>query len=215
MIDWMQPLRASQKKNINIEIIRIAFTANRKREIWVEKFLNMRNEQTKTIVVDRVGVNLPTLHRFSCSYWMNSNQTKSEWKTWSRGAIYICRVSSFNDLSLTVHYNYTKIGRFRPILSIRIVLSRFYLLLSHFENFSTWISCLPFALNPGPEMRCLISLMWLPPGNLPPFNHGYRCPIFAWVSSGYIHHLLDPAGKAAKDRLKLIIYLQGNSRQVV
>ena len=73
MIDWMQPQRrASQKKNINIEIIRIAFTANRKREIRVEKFLNMRNEQTKTIVVDRVGVNLPTLHRFSCSYWMNS-----------------------------------------------------------------------------------------------------------------------------------------------
>lgn len=68
MINSMQPLRASQKKNINIEIIRIAFTANRKREISVEKFLNMRNEQTKTIVADRVGVNLPTLHRFSCSY---------------------------------------------------------------------------------------------------------------------------------------------------
>ena len=40
-------------------------------------------------------------------------------------------------------------------------------------------------------------------------------PIFAWVSSSYIHHLLDPARKAAKDRLKLIIYLQGNSRRVV
>ena len=53
----MQPKRASQQKNINIEIIRIAFTANRKREIRVEKFLNMRNEQTKTILVDRVGVN--------------------------------------------------------------------------------------------------------------------------------------------------------------
>ena len=61
----MQPKRASQQKNINIEIIRIAFMANRKREIRVEKFLNMTNEQTKTIVVDRVGVNLPTLHRFS------------------------------------------------------------------------------------------------------------------------------------------------------
>ena len=34
-------------------------------------------------------------------------------------------------------YNYTKIGRFMPILSIRIVLSCFYLLISHFENFST------------------------------------------------------------------------------
>ena len=51
----MQPLRVSQKKNINIEIIRIAFTANRKREIRVEKFLNMRNEQTKTIVVEELA----------------------------------------------------------------------------------------------------------------------------------------------------------------
>ena len=40
-------------------------------------------------------------------------------------------------LSFTVHYNYTKIGRFTPILSRRIVSSCFYLLLSHFEYFST------------------------------------------------------------------------------
>ena len=39
-------------------------------------------------------------------------------------------------LSFTVHYNYTKIGRFTPFLSITIVLSCFYLLISHFENFS-------------------------------------------------------------------------------
>ena len=50
-------------------------------------------------------------------------------------------------LLFTVYYNYTKIGRFTPILSIRIVLSCFYLLISHFENFSTWISSLPFAVN--------------------------------------------------------------------
>ena len=58
------------------------------------------------------------------------------------------RVTKFSIyLSFTVHYNYTKIGRFTPILSIRIVLLCFYLLISHFENFSTWISRLPFALN--------------------------------------------------------------------
>ena len=34
-----------------------------------------------------------------------------------------------NDSSFTVHYNYTKITRFTPILSIRIVLSCFYLLI--------------------------------------------------------------------------------------
>ena len=32
-----------------------------------------------------------------------------------------------------------------PILSIRIVLNWFYLFISHFENFLTWISRLPFA----------------------------------------------------------------------
>ena len=46
-------------------------------------------------------------------------------------------------------------------------------------------------------------------------SHAYWYSIFAWVSSGYIHHLLDPARKAAKDQLKLIIYLQGNSKRVV
>ena len=56
-------------------------------------------------------------------------------------------------LSFNVHYNYTKIGKFKPILSIRIVLCCFYLLISSlFENFSTWISRLPYT-------RCLISLM--------------------------------------------------------
>ena len=51
--------------------------------------------------------------------------------------IHVCRVSTFNDLAFSVHYNYTKIGRFMPILSVRIVLSCFYPLVSHFENFST------------------------------------------------------------------------------
>ena len=42
--------------------------------------------------------------------------------------------------------NFTKIARFTPILSIRIVLNCFYLLISH-ENFSRWISRLAFAVN--------------------------------------------------------------------
>ena len=46
-------------------------------------------------------------------------------------------------LSFTVHYNYTIIGKFTSILSIRIVLNCFYLLIYHFEHFSTWISRLP------------------------------------------------------------------------
>ena len=46
-------------------------------------------------------------------------------------------------LLLTVdHYNYTKIGRFTPILSIGIVLSFFFS-----AHFSTSISRLPFAVS--------------------------------------------------------------------
>ena len=50
-------------------------------------------------------------------------------------------------LSFTVHYSYAKIGRFTPILSVRIVSSYFYLHITHVKNFSTWISRLPFAVN--------------------------------------------------------------------
>ena len=46
-----------------------------------------------------------------------------------------------------VHYNYREISRFPPVSSIRIVLSCFYLLISYFENFSTWTWRLPFAVN--------------------------------------------------------------------
>ena len=50
----------------------------------------------------------------------------------------------------SIYFNWTKIGRLTPILSIRIVLSRLYLLITHFEIFSTtaWIwSRLLFAVN--------------------------------------------------------------------
>ena len=61
-------------------------------------------------------------------------------------------------LSITVHYklNYSEIGRFTAILSITIVLSRFYPLISRFENLSTPISRLPFAVN---AILILISLI--------------------------------------------------------
>ena len=61
-------------------------------------------------------------------------------------------------LSITVHYklNYSEIGRFTAILSITVVLSCFYLLISRFENLSTRISRLPFAVN---AILILISLI--------------------------------------------------------
>jgi len=45
---------------------------------------------------------------------------------------------------LTVYYNFTKIGRFRPILSIR---NYYCLKLFLSAHFSTWIWHLPFAIN--------------------------------------------------------------------
>ena len=40
-----------------------------------------------------------------------------------------------------------EINIFTPVLSIRIVLDNFYLLIFYFEEFSTWIWRLPFAAN--------------------------------------------------------------------
>ena len=50
-------------------------------------------------------------------------------------------------MSFTVHYNYSKISRFTPVLCIRAVLNCFYLLISHFENFSTPVPRLLFAIK--------------------------------------------------------------------
>ena len=50
-------------------------------------------------------------------------------------------------LSFTVHYNYSKISRFMPVLCIRAVLNCFCLLISHVENFSTPVPCLLFAIK--------------------------------------------------------------------
>ena len=61
--------------------------------------------------------------------------------------IFVPQDQDFHSPVVYCNYNYTKIGRFAPILSVRIVLSCFYLLISHFENFSTWISRLLFAVN--------------------------------------------------------------------
>ena len=50
------------------------------------------------------------------------------------------------NLPCTVYYLYTKISAFTPVLSIRIVLDSFYLLIFYSEKFSTLICRLPFAV---------------------------------------------------------------------
>ena len=47
------------------------------------------------------------------------------------------------NLPFTVYYLYTKISGFTPVLSIRIVLDSFYLLIFYSEKFSTLICRLP------------------------------------------------------------------------
>ena len=49
--------------------------------------------------------------------------------------------------SFTVYCFYTKIDRFMPVLSKRIVLDCFYLLIFYFEKFSTAVCRLPCAVN--------------------------------------------------------------------
>ena len=49
--------------------------------------------------------------------------------------------------SFTVYCFYTKIGKFIPVLSKRIVLDCFYLLIFYFEKFSTDVCRLPCAVN--------------------------------------------------------------------
>ena len=62
----------------------------------------------------------------------------------------------------------------RNFLSIRIVLSCFYLLIFYFEKFLTWIYCLPFAVYAMLKL-CLNSLMSL----VVPFSRAWN-----WVSRG-------------------------------
>ena len=54
-------------------------------------------------------------------------------------------VTKCSQLSFTVYY--LLISSFRSVLSRRIVLGSFYLLIFYFEKFSTWIWRLPFAVN--------------------------------------------------------------------
>ena len=49
--------------------------------------------------------------------------------------------------SFTVYCFYTKISSFMPVLSKRIVLDCFYLLIFYFEKFSTDVCRLPCAVN--------------------------------------------------------------------
>ena len=51
------------------------------------------------------------------------------------------------ELSPTDYYFYTKISRFTPALSKKIILDSIYLLIFYFDKFSTWIWRLPLALN--------------------------------------------------------------------
>ena len=68
-------------------------------------------------------------------------------KTANINKIFVPHDQVFLLLSFTVHYNSMEIGGFTLVLSIRIVLSCFHLLIFYFEKFSNWVSYLPFTVN--------------------------------------------------------------------
>ena len=49
--------------------------------------------------------------------------------------------------SFTVHYSFSKMSSFTPVLSLKTVLDSFYLLIFYLEKFSTWKWRLPFAVD--------------------------------------------------------------------
>ena len=53
----------------------------------------------------------------------------------------------FPILSFAIYYFCSKISSFTPVLSIRIVLDSFYLLIFYFDKLSTWIRRWQFAVN--------------------------------------------------------------------
>ena len=109
-------------------------------------FPNVSN--TKFCELFYMGLILLNILKSRCKININTREIKH--RVFGKRQTWICQcyVTKFSIyLSFTVYYIYTKIGRFTPILSITIVFSWFYLLISHFEHFSTWISRLPFAVN--------------------------------------------------------------------
>ena len=60
--------------------------------------------------------------------------------------------------SFTVYCFYTKISSFMPVLSKRIVLDCFYLLIFYFEKFSTDVCRLPCAVNVNLNLSINFSL---------------------------------------------------------
>ena len=124
------------KKKVPDKMIRVVITyGNDRNVITVKNALKIDTEQPIYVMTVK----------------MNSSETSKTWnKTKGIGIterlstafrqtanVNLYHVTRFpRYLSFSVHYNYTKISRFTPILSMRTVSSWFYLLISHFENFS-------------------------------------------------------------------------------
>ena len=80
--------------------------------------------------------------------------------------------------SFTVYCFYTKISSFMPVLSIRIVLDCFYLLIFYSEKFSTHICRLPYATNVNLNLS----------SNLPVSRVPLR-QLFVLLPLHYTHHI--------------------------
>ena len=87
------------------------------------------------------------------------------------------------NFSFTVYCFYTKISSLRPVLSTRIVLDCFYLLIFYSEKFSTDVCRLPYAVNVNLNLSS--NLLWtstwnrtLPSSKNPHFQNEARCTTF-------------------------------------
>ena len=74
--------------------------------------------------------------------------------------------------SFTVYCFYTKISSFMPVLSKRIVLDCFYLLIFYFEKFSTDVCRLPCAVNVNLNLSNISTITFL---------YLVRLKIFGWI----------------------------------
>ena len=67
----------------------------------------------------------------------------------------------FPCFSFTVYCFYTKISSFMPVLSTRIVLDCFYLLILYSEKFSTDVCRLPYAVNVNLNLSNIWRIPWV------------------------------------------------------
>ena len=114
----------------------------------------------------------------------NNRARETKFHICARRQTWIC--TTWPRLSFTFYYFYAKISRFAPVLSIRIVLDSFYLLIFCCEKYSTWTTRLQFAVNVTCNLSKAYPKGWVANkvhfGKCGSGEHGFiTCPIIQTV----------------------------------